>query len=131
VTGWWLPLSHRWLWVMLSVVLIAGVVIGSLWPGGVHGLGHVGDKFQHMFSYCVLATWFVGLAPRRTYPWIAAGLLLLGLSMELLQGALISDRFADPRDMAANSLGIGVGIVLAYVGSGAWAERVEQWLNRR
>ena len=129
--SWWLPLSHRWLWITFSVVLIVGVVIGSLWPGGVQGFGQVSDKFQHVFSYFMLATWFVGLAPRRTYPWIAAGLLLLGLSMELLQGAFISDRFADPRDMVANSLGIGIGVVLAYVGVGAWAARVEQWLSRR
>jgi VanZ family protein len=131
VNAWWLPLSHRWLWGSVSVALLAGVVIGSLWPGGVRGVEDVSDKFQHTFSYFVLATWFVGLAPRRTYPWIAAGLLLLGLTMEVLQGTLTTDRAADPRDMAANSIGIGIGIVLAYVGLGAWAERVEQWLSRR
>ena len=128
---WWLPLSHRWLWTSISLALIGGVVVGSLWPGGVKELNHVGDKFQHVFSYFALATWFVGLAPRRTYPWIAAGLLLLGLSMEFLQHLLTTDRVADARDMIANSIGIGIGIVLAYVGLGAWAQRVEQWLSRR
>jgi VanZ family protein len=131
VKHWWLPLSHRWLWTSLSVVLILGVIVGSLWPGGVQALPKIGDKFQHVFSYFVLATWFVGLAPRRTYPWIAAGLLLLGLSMEILQYLLKADRVADARDMVANTIGIGIGIVLAYVGLGAWAQRVEQWLSRR
>ena len=51
--------------------------------------------------------------------------------MEVLQYALTSDRMADARDMTANSIGIAVGIVLAYVGLGAWAQRVESWLRRR
>ena len=127
---WWLPLSYRRVWFALSCVLIAGVVLGSLKPGGVH-LGHFGDKWQHSLSYLILATWFVGLAPRRTYPWIATGLILLGVMMELLQYALTSDRIADARDMTANSLGVAAGVVLAYVGLGAWAQRIESWLSRR
>jgi VanZ family protein len=127
--GWWLPLSHRRIWLALSCVLIAGVVFGSLKPGGLH-LGQVGDKWQHSLTYLILATWFVGLAPRRTYPWIATGLILLGFTMEILQDLLTSDRMADARDMAANSIGVAAGIVLAYVGLGAWAQRFESWLNR-
>jgi VanZ family protein len=130
VTGWWLPLNHRRVWATLSCVLVAGVVFGSLKSGGLH-LGHVGDKWQHSVSYLVLATWFVGLAPRRTYPWIATGLVLLGFTMELLQYALTTDRMADARDMTANSIGIAIGIVLAYFGLGAWAQRLESWLSRR
>jgi len=51
--------------------------------------------------------------------------------MELLQYALTSDRMADARDMTANTIGVGVGILLAYVGLGSWAQRVESWLSRR
>jgi len=131
VTGWWLPLYHRRLWFALSCALIGAVIVASLTPGGVPKIGHLGDKWEHALSYLVLATWFVGLAPRRTYPWIATGLVLLGFTMEVLQYALTSDRMADARDMTANSIGIGVGIVLAYVGLGAWAQRVESWLRRR
>ena len=131
MTGWWLPLNHRRLWFALSCALIGAVIVGSLTPGGVPKIGHLGDKWEHALSYLVLATWFVGLAPRRTYPWIATGLVLLGFTMEVLQYALTSDRMADARDMTANSIGIAVGIVLAYVGLGAWAQRVESWLHRR
>jgi hypothetical protein len=129
-SGFWLPLNHRRLWFALSCVLIGGVMFGSLTPGGVH-LGHVGDKWQHSLSYLVLATWFVGLAPRRAYPWIATGLILFGFTMELLQSALTVDRTADARDMTANSVGIAAGMLLAYVGFGAWAQRLESWLSRR
>jgi len=119
------------LWFALSCALIGAVIVASLTPGGVPKIGHLGDKWEHALSYLVLATWFVGLAPRRTYPWIATGLVLLGFTMEVLQYALTSDRMADARDMTANSIGIAVGIVLAYVGLGAWAQRVESWLRRR
>ena len=131
MTGWWLPLYYRRVWFALSCVLIGTVVAGSLLPGGVPRLAPVGDKWQHALSYLVLATWFVGLAPRRTYPWIATGLVVLGFTMELLQYAFTADRMADPRDMTANSIGVAVGIVLAYIGLGAWAQRVESWLSRR
>jgi len=40
------------------------------------------------------------------------------------------DRVADPRDMAANTAGIIVGMIAAYVGLGTWAVRVEAWLSR-
>jgi VanZ family protein len=131
MSGWWLPLNHRRLWTSLSFVLLAAVVFGSLKPHGLPPLVPVGDKWQHGLTYLVLATWFVGLAPRRTYPWIATGLVLLGFTMEILQYVLTTDRMADARDMTANSIGIAIGIVLAYFGLGAWAQRLESWLSRR
>ena len=124
----WLPLSFRRLWLVLSVGLVAIVVAGSLSPGG--GTMPVGDKMQHALAYFALAAWFAGLTPRRNYPWVAAALLLFGLCMELLQHTLTAHRVADARDMAANSIGIAAGIVAAYVGLGAWAQRIEAWLGR-
>jgi VanZ family protein len=124
----WLPLSYRRFWLVLSVALVAIVVAGSLAPGGV--TVPVGDKLQHAMTYFALAAWFAGLTPRRNYPWVAAALLLLGLCMELLQHTLTAHRVADARDMAANSVGIAAGIVAAYVGLGAWAQRIEAWLRQ-
>ena len=61
MSGWWLPLYHRRLWFALSCALIGAVIVGSLTPGGVPKIGHLGDKWEHALSYLVLATWFVGL----------------------------------------------------------------------
>jgi VanZ family protein len=130
VNSWWLPLTHRRVWTVFRVALVALVVYGSLAPGGVKPMQEIGDKWQHATSYFVLAGWFAGLAPRRNYPWVASGLLLLGLTLELLQYALTPDRIADPRDMVANTAGIFIGLVAACVGLGTWALRVEAWLAR-
>jgi VanZ family protein len=125
----WLPLSYRRLWLVLSISLVAIVVAGSLAPPGQVAVP-VGDKWQHAMTYFALAAWFAGLTPRRNYPWVAAALLLLGLCMELLQHTLTAHRVADARDMAANSVGIAAGMVAAYIGLGAWAQRIEAWLRR-
>jgi len=134
MNSWWLPLEYRRIWTALSIVLVAIVIYGSLAPGGVKIVQGIGDKWQHGTTYFVLAAWFAGLAPRRTYPWIVTGLLLLGLSLELMQYAMaeehMADRVADPRDMAANTAGIIVGMIAAYVGLDTWAVRVESWLSR-
>ena len=123
----WLPLSHRRVWIALSIALVAFVVAGSLASGGVRV--PVGDKWQHAMTYFALAAWFAGLTPRRNYPWVATALLLLGLSMELMQHALTAHRIADARDMAANSVGIAAGMIAAHIGLGSWAQRVEAWLR--
>jgi hypothetical protein len=136
MTSWWLPLEYRRIWTVLSIVLVATVVYGSLAPAGIELVQDIGDKWQHGTTYFVLAAWFAGLAPRRNYPWIVSGLLLLGLSLELLQYAMAEEhiadahRVADPRDMAANTAGIIAGTIAAYVGLGTWAVRVEAWLSR-
>src|SRR5262245_53335983 len=136
MSTWWLPLEYRRIWTVLSIVLVGTVIYGSLVPGGVKAVQEVGDKWQHGTTYFVLAAWFAGLAPRRNYPWVVTGLLLLGLSLELLQYVMAADhiadadRVADPRDMVANTAGIVVGMLAAYVGLGTWAVRVESWLAR-
>jgi VanZ family protein len=116
--------------MVLSIALVAFVVYGSLVPGPDNPLDEVDDKWQHIATYCVLAAWFAGLAPRRTYPWIASGLLLLGFTLEVLQYYLTTDRVADPSDMAADTAGVVAGLIAAYIGLGAWAVRVEAWLGR-
>ena len=128
--SWWLPLVHRRVWMVFSIALVAFVVYGSLVPGADNPLEEVDDKWQHVATYCVLAAWFAGLAPRRNYPWIASGLLLLGFTLEVLQYYLTTDRVADPRDMAADTFGVVAGLIAAYIGLDTWAVRVEAWLGR-
>ena len=61
---------------------------------------------------------------------VAAGLLALGLSMEIAQFVMQAGRMGDPYDMAANTGGVAAGLVVACVATGGWAERLEAWLAR-
>lgn len=124
-------LQYRRRWLVLGFALAFFVIVSSLVPGGgrprVEGL----DKVGHAGAYLVLMVWFAGLQPRRAWGWVAGALLVLGLALELAQGALHLHRTADARDMLANAAGVGVGAMLAAAGAYTWPYRLESWLARK
>jgi VanZ family protein len=124
-----LELRHRRIWIALSVVLVLGVVWGSLQPATGSSMPEGFDKVEHFGTYMILAVWFTGMVRRGRY-WVVAGaLLLLGLSMEIGQYLMHVGRTADPYDMAANTAGVAVGIVAALRGSSGWLGKVDAWLS--
>ena len=125
-----LSLRHRWFWIAASVLLVAVVVVGSLQSAFQTGVMRGFDKVEHFATYMFLAVWFTGLYRRPRYWLIAAGLLALGLSMEIAQFVMQAGRMGDPYDMVANTGGVAAGLVLACVATGGWAERLEAWLAR-
>jgi VanZ family protein len=124
-----LNLRYRKLWLAASVVLVLGVVWGSLQNvvsgPRIHGF----DKIEHFGTYLLLAVWFTGLFMRPRWWVIGVGLLSLGLVMEISQYLMSAGRVADLRDMAANTAGVLVGLLLATQLTGGWAQRVESWLE--
>ena len=125
-----LDLRYRPYWIAASVILVLGVVWGSL-QSALSGPSVQGfDKFQHFGTYMFLAGWFTGLY-RKPHWWrIVAGLLGLGLAMEVGQYVMQSGRMGDPYDMAANTAGVTAGLLLAVLLTGGWAQRIESWLAR-
>ena len=61
---------------------------------------------------------------------LGPALLVMGIVIEGLQGAMNLGRVADMRDVYANTLGIVCGLVLALIWLGGWAQRVESWTKR-
>ena len=125
-----LALRHRWFWLIVSAALVLTVIVASLQTVFETATPRGFDKVEHFGTYMFLAVWFTGLYRRPQYWLIAAGLLALGLSMELAQFLMHAGRAGDPYDMAANTGGVAVGLVLACVVTGGWAERLETWLAR-
>jgi VanZ family protein len=125
-----LTLRHRRFWIAASVLLVAVVVLGSLQTAFATGKLQGFDKVEHFCTYMFLAVWFTGLYRRPRYWLVAAGLLALGLSMEIAQFVMQAGRMGDPYDMAANTGGVAAGLVLALVATGGWAQRLEAWLAR-
>ena len=58
---------------------------------------------------------------------IGVALLVMGIVIEGLQGAMHVGRQADLRDVYANSMGIVCGLALALAWLHGWAQRVEAW----
>ena len=108
--------EFRWpaLWVAIWIAMIAAVVAGSLMSA--HDLPDVPDGFdkvEHFVGYLVLSAWAVMLfAHRRGQAIAAAGLIALGVGLEMAQGAWTVSRMADSADALANSLGVLAGLML-------------------
>jgi hypothetical protein len=62
---------------------------------------------------------------------IGFGLLLMGISIEAMQGAMHLGREADLRDVYANAVGTVCGLALALAWLGGWAMRVESLTRKR
>jgi len=126
-----LPLRYARLWLAGGILLVLGVLGGSLVPGEyVEGAMVWNDKVTHALAYTGLTLWFTGIFPRRRYGWIVLGLFLLGLSIELAQGAMAYGRQQDYADIVANSSGILIGLLLALTWLGSWIARAEAGLAR-
>jgi VanZ family protein len=116
------------LWAGVWVLMIAAVVTGSLVPSDElpRMLFPGADKLQHMAGYATLSGYAVMLfASRRGRGMAAVGLVLLGVLIEGAQSALTTSRQADPMDMLANLLGVGLGQALAATGVAGWLLRLD------
>jgi VanZ family protein len=133
-----LPLRYARRWRIASVVLLILVLVATLMPAvwfwsdrrefvtwffGV-------DKWFHGVTFTLLAIWFAGQYRPRSYWRIGAGLIVFGLLIEGCQ-RLVTYRSAEWFDVAADSVGIIVGLAIALAGTGGWSLRIEDWYTRR
>jgi VanZ family protein len=128
-----LPLKHPRVWLVVGWSLVVIALTGFLMPPRdveLLGLHHLNDKFMHATAYTTLFLWFAGLYPRSRYVLIAFALLLMGITVEWLQGSMAMGRSRDVMDVLANASGIVIGIVLALSLLGGWAQRVEAWIKK-
>jgi VanZ family protein len=127
-----LSLRHPRLWLVLGWILVALAVIVSLVPShDLPSLGGISDKWEHVVGYAGLTLWFAGIYPKARYPMIGVALLVMGIVIEGLQGAMKLGREADLRDVYANVVGIVCGLTLAFAWLGGWAQRLEALTEKR
>jgi VanZ family protein len=124
-----LTLARPGLWIAGACLLCVAIVVGSLLPGPLVAMPGISDKLEHAGAYFLLTSWLAGMVERGRYLGVAVAALLLGAGLEVAQGLLTTTREADLHDLAANAGGIGLSLVLAYLGLGGWAGRVERWLG--
>jgi VanZ family protein len=121
-------LRYPRVWFGLGWAMVVGVIAGSLVPGGVAIVSDIDDKIVHFSSYFLLMIWFAGLyRQHRHYLGIATILVALGAILDILQGGVARRQF-DVFDIAANSMGVLLGLGLAMFVVGGWCMRVERWM---
>jgi len=114
-TGVLKPLRFPRLWLGLWWLAIVATLVVCLIPPPRLDLPPNSDKVEHFLTYFLLASAAVQIyRTRAALAWAAAGLVLLGVGIEFLQGALTTDRMADPMDALANSIGVLAGMAVVF-----------------
>lgn len=105
------PLHYRRLWIFIGLSLILLIIYLSLTSHPPQPSVKIpfGDKIGHGLAYFTLMIWFAQLYqnPRHRL-YLALGFIILGGSLEILQG-LGGVRAADIWDFLANSSGVFLG----------------------
>jgi hypothetical protein len=125
------PLALRPLWLGGGACLVALVLAFALAPASAVPATGLGDRFEHTLAFVTLTLWFAGLLQPALYAPLGLALLAFGASIEWLQRASALGRVADLHDLAADLVGVVVGLAAARAGLGRWMQWVEARLIRR
>lgn len=128
-----LPLRYAVRWQLASFLMLTTVLAAALmpafwlWSDKAQALSWFEnfDKWLHGITFLVLSIWFSGLYRKGAYGKLGLGLLAFGLFIEACQ-AMVSYRTADWIDVAADAIGIIIGLVVGIAGTGGWCLRVEE-----
>lgn len=111
---WLKPLRHRRFWLCVWLAAVATVIVVCLIPPPPLALPQGSDKVEHFLAYFLLGGSAVQVFQRgRALLWVAVGLVLMGVGIEIAQGALTETRMADPADALANTIGVVAGLATA------------------
>ncbi|HYJ40721.1 MAG TPA: VanZ family protein [Steroidobacteraceae bacterium] len=119
-------------WWTLGVVFVVLAMVVCLVPAPqVPSPMEWNDKVSHLAGHGLLAVYFAGLVPRRSWWKIFLFLLVFGAVIEFAQYYTHLGREGDPRDVLANSAGAVLGLVAARLGLARWPDLAAWLLGRR
>jgi len=114
-------MSTRRAWIIVGWLLVLLVIYLSLTPKPPPTLMTFGDKIGHFAAYASLMAWWHQI-DRSAYR-LALIFVLMGLTLEILQ-SLGGFRQGDIFDMAANTVGVGIGWFAARFAAGWSSQRL-------
>jgi VanZ family protein len=123
-------LQRVW-WTIGAVVVAAAMVVCLLPVEELPAPLEWNDKLSHVIGHGLLAVYFAGLVPRRSWWKIFIFLLLMGIAIEFAQYFMHAGREGDPRDVVANSIGAALGLLAGRLGLARWPELAAWLLGRR
>lgn len=120
------------LWLSLWIAMIAAVIALSLMRGppipAVLAIG----KFDHWLAYFVLEAMAVQIyTSRRAQFGAAVAMTALGIALEFAQGYLTTWRDMSAYDGAIDTLGVAVGLALAWTRFATMLQRIDAKLFGR
>ncbi len=102
--------------------LLLLIALSLLPPDALPSTG-LWDKAGHTLAYTLLAaTGSIAHRGLRAWVLVAAGLLILGAALEVVQSVL-PGRVASLQDIVANAIGVALGSLLAVGADAVWAGR--------
>lgn len=108
-------------WQAAFVVAFIGQCLALYWPRTpTVSPGLPSDKIVHVLLFAVVAA--IGVRAGLPRAWVIGLLLSQAVLSELIQEWFLSGRGGDVRDLAADALGIAIGILAGR----AWIGRVGQ-----
>ena len=122
---------NRFWWGLGWVLVLAALVICLVPSHDLPGNFKISDKLEHLIGHGVLALYFAGLVPRRSWWKIFVLLLLFGIGIECAQYLMQVGRDADVRDVIANGIGTLFGLLVARLGLSRWPELAARLLGQR
>lgn len=126
-----LSLRFPRLWLSLGWIAVALAIVVCLVPmNELPQPPNLSDKSEHFIAYLLLSVWFGGIYARSRYWAIALGLGVMGILIEFAQGAMRFGRHADSLDVIANCSGILAGLLLCWLGLGAWMQWIESLVSK-
>ena len=102
-----------WLRTLLFIAVCAGLLYAGLRTKPIAQLFDQEDKLHHLFGFFALAFSCRLAFLRVKLHWIALGCVLAGVAIEYAQ-ALIPLRTASLYDALANTLGVALGLAVAW-----------------
>ncbi len=122
------PLRLRKVWLLLGWFAVCMLIYQSLTPSPPDLPAFLfADKVAHFIVYAWIMLWFGFIyRPEKKYFLLGMSLILLGVTLELLQGAS-GYRSMEVSDAIFNALGVFVGALLARTRLSSallWAERL-------
>lgn len=126
------PFARPRLWLGVWVFGWALCIALSLLPPIPLGGPQDSDKIGHFLAYFILSAWAVSIfRTRRAQVLAALSLVALGLAIEWGQANLTATRHGDPRDALANTLGIALGLAMAFTPLTHLLERLDRKLFKQ
>lgn len=111
---WLKALRHPRFWLGVWLAAVLTVIVVCLIPPPPLALPQGSDKVEHFLAYFLLGGSAVQVFQRgRALIWVGVGLVLMGIGIEIAQGALTETRMADPADAVANTVGVAAGLATA------------------
>ena len=86
------------------------------------------DKAEHALAFFGTTLWFCGLYPAVRWRRVAIWMVLLGIGIELAQGAFTTTRAMDVRDALADTVGVAAALLAGWLGLKDWPRVAERLL---